>query len=84
MKNKIDAVLDRVKDPESNLSAAQMGLVERLRYLEKQQKLVVFTRQPDGPPACCMLIAKMLQTAIADQLIGEFEKEFPNLTIELA
>jgi metal-sulfur cluster biosynthetic enzyme len=84
MKNKIDAVLDRVKDPESNLSIAQMGLVEKLRYLEKQRMLIVFTKQPSAPKACCTIIAKMLQTTIAERLTLEFKKEFPDLTIEFA
>lgn len=84
MKNKIDAVLDRVKDPESDLSVAQMGLVEKLRYIDKHRKLVVFTKQPKAPHACCTIIAKLLQTTIAEQLTYEFEKEFPELTIEFA
>lgn len=32
MKQKIEAALDRVKEPESGLSIAQLGLVEKLRY----------------------------------------------------
>jgi metal-sulfur cluster biosynthetic enzyme len=82
MIKKIDGVLDRVKDPESNLSIAQMGLVKKLRYVEKNKKLYVFTKSPDAPPVCCTIIAKLLQTTIADRLTQEFQKEFPELTVE--
>jgi len=82
MIKKIDAVLDRVKDPESNLSIAQMGLVKKLRYVEKNKKLYVFTKEPSAPAACCTIIAKLLQTTIADRLTQEFQKEFPELAIE--
>ena len=82
MIKKIDGVLDRVKDPESNLSVAQMGLVKKLRHAEKNKKLYVFTKAPSAPAACCIIVAKLLQITIAERLTQEFQKEFPDLTIE--
>jgi len=34
MKRKIDGVLERVKEPESGLSIAELGLVTKLRYTD--------------------------------------------------
>ncbi len=43
MKKRIDAVLDRVKDPESGLSVSELGLVTKLRYSEEHSHLYIFT-----------------------------------------
>jgi metal-sulfur cluster biosynthetic enzyme len=83
MTKKIDAVLDRVMEPESNLSIAQLGLVKKLRYVENKKTLYIFTRDPTAPKACCTIIAKLLQTTLSEKLIHEFQIEFPNLTIEI-
>lgn len=82
MKRKIDGVLERVKEPESGLSIAGLGLVERLRYSEKHRKLVVFTNPIKSPPGCCVIMAKLLQDATGKRLTEEFKKEFPDLSIE--
>ena len=36
MIRKIDSVLDRVKEPESNLSVAELGIIQKLRYNESK------------------------------------------------
>jgi len=84
MIEKIDAVLERVKDPESNLSIAQLGLVKRLRYSEKEKKLYVFTNVYQHLPKCvtCAAIARTIVATIIRDLTAEFEKEFPELAIE--
>ena len=82
MINKIEAVLDRVREPESNLSIAQLGLVKKLRYVKNKRTLYIFTRDPSAPKACCTIIAKLLQTSLSEKLIQEFQIEFPDLTIE--
>jgi metal-sulfur cluster biosynthetic enzyme len=43
MKEKIDRVLDTVKEPETGLTMAQLGFVERVRYYEEKKKLTVFS-----------------------------------------
>lgn len=82
MKRRIDGVLERVKEPESGLSIAELGLVERLRYSEKSRKLVVFTNPINSPPGCCVITAKLLQDATGKRLTEEFQKVFPDLSIE--
>ena len=82
MKQKIDAVLDRVIEPESGLSVAQLCLGERLRHDDRYNKLYVFTRPMKSPPGCCVIIAKLLQNTTAEPLTEEFKKEFQDLVIE--
>ena len=84
MKQKIDAVLDRVKEPTTGLSIAQLGLVRRLRYIESKKKLVVFfSTTHQHVPKCCKIIQGLLLTDILKALTEEFTKEFPELTIEM-
>lgn len=45
MEQKVNRVLDRVKEPETGLSIAQPGLVERLRYVERNSTpKIILTR----------------------------------------
>ena len=83
MTRKIDAVLDRVKEPESGLSMSQLGLVERLRYSQKEKKLFVFTcfMKPNHH-YCCTVLQGLLISGVTDALTAEFKKEFPDLSVE--
>ena len=84
MIQKIDAVLDRVKDPESNLPVAQLGVVERIRYNEKLKALYVFTDIRTHLPRChtCAAIASAIASTIIRDLRKELQAEFPDLSIE--
>ncbi len=84
MKQKIDAVLDRVKEPVTGLPVAQLGLVERLRYSEEKKKLfVMLNAQNRRTPKCCKIIQGLLLSDILHALTEEFNKEFPELSIEI-
>ena len=84
MKQKIDAVLDRVKEPETGLSIAQIGLVERLRYSESNQKLLVILNAVNRrTPKCCAIIQGLLLSSVLKSITEEFQKEFPDLSIEI-
>jgi metal-sulfur cluster biosynthetic enzyme len=86
MKQKIENILERVKDPESDLSIAQLGLVNRILYSEKEKKLVVFTNNSSNTSKClsCAMIGWTIMSTIIRDLTAEFQKEFSDLTIELA
>ena len=84
MKQKIDGVLDRVKEPVTGLSIAQLGLVRRLRFSESKKKLFVFfSAANQRVPKCCKVIQGLLLSDILKALTEEFNKEFPELTIEM-
>ena len=78
---KIDGVLDRVKDPESGYSVADLGLVHRLRYNHEKRELYIFADFVSHQPGCmaCVGIASVVIDGIRRRLIEEFQTEFPNL-----
>jgi metal-sulfur cluster biosynthetic enzyme len=83
MIRKIDAVLERVREPEGGLPVRDTGLVQRLRYVPEEGKLKVFVTLAVNPKACCFLITGAIEASVLDQLRSELEKEFPELEIEL-
>lgn len=84
MIKKIDAVLERVKDPESDLPISRLGLVKRIRYSEGEKKLFVFTEIYPHLPKCitCAAIATTIVSTIIRDLTVELQYEFPDLTVE--
>ena len=83
MIQKIDNVLDRVIEKESNLSVAQIGLVERVRYSEKQNKLYVFTKAIHSTHGCCTLLSLVQQSDTLQDLEEQFKKEFPEHWLQI-
>jgi len=83
MIEKIDHVLDRVIEKESNLSVAQLGLVERVRYSEKQNKLYVFTKAIHSTHGCCTLLSLVQQSDTLQDLEDQFKQEFPEHWVQI-
>jgi metal-sulfur cluster biosynthetic enzyme len=83
MAKRIDAVLGRVKEPESQLSIAQLGLVKRVRYNQEHNTFYVFTNQlKTNHHYCCTIIQGLLVSSTLERLTEEFQKEFPEMSIE--
>lgn len=83
MVRSIEAVLARVREPESNLAVGELGLVERFRLVADQGKLLVVVRGTANPKACCFVLAKVMEAAVLDRVRSELELEFPDLEVEL-
>jgi metal-sulfur cluster biosynthetic enzyme len=81
MKRRIDQVLDRVKDPESGYSVADLGLIQRLRYNDEKKELYIFADFLSHQPGCmtCVGIASVVIDGIRRRLVEEFSREFPEL-----
>jgi len=84
MTQRIDAILERVKDPESGLSLDRLGVVTKVRYNEEKREMYLFTDFLNHFPTCntCRGIAAAIVSSIMRDLKEEFEKEFPDITIE--
>ena len=84
MIQKIDAILERVKDPESDLPVAQLGLIQRVRYNEEKKKMYIFTNLNEHVPKCstCRFIAAGMVARITRDLEAAFKAEFPDLSVE--
>jgi metal-sulfur cluster biosynthetic enzyme len=81
MIRKIDSVLDRVKEPESNLSVAELGIIQKLRYNESKRALYIFANTYGSRKACCYLITKLIESDVMNRVKNELKKEFPELAI---
>jgi len=84
MTEKIASILERVKDPESGLSVEEVGVVKRVRYNEEKKEMYIVTDFVSHLPGCltCVGIAMAVMSTIVRNLNEEFQKEFPNLTIQ--
>ena len=84
MQTRIDNVLDRVKEPETGLTIAQLGLVERVRYHENLRKLtVVCVNLKHNVHFCCTVMQGLMISSTLNAISKEFQKEFPDLSVEV-
>ena len=82
MKKTLQAALDRVKDPETGLSVAQLGLVQKIRYDKENKKLLVFLTFIRPGPVCCSILSGMVLSTVKKNLQMELERVFHELTVE--
>jgi len=83
MIQKIDHVLDTVKEPESGLSVSDIGLVQKFRYVESKKILYVYRNPIKPSKGCCTLMSNMLLSSTQGLLIDALELAFPDLSIKL-
>ncbi|MGD9045221.1 MAG: hypothetical protein PVG06_16020 [Desulfobacterales bacterium] len=84
MKEKIQRVLDTVKEPATGLTMAQLGFVERVRYSEAKKKLMVFSYNfKPHHKSCCAALQGMFISGTINSLTEAFQKEFPDLAVEV-
>ncbi len=82
MEKTLQTVLDRVKDPETGLSVAQLGLVRKIRYVKESKKLLVLLTFIRPGPVCCSLLSGMVLSTVKKNLQTKLERAFPELTVE--
>jgi metal-sulfur cluster biosynthetic enzyme len=85
MKKKIDLVLGRIKEPETQMSVLDLNAVQKVSYSDSEKKLLVVMDNPESRQKCfCsgMVTATVRRTLMRD-LKAEFEKDFPELAIEV-
>jgi metal-sulfur cluster biosynthetic enzyme len=85
MKTKIDAVLERVKEPETFRSVLELGLVKKLTYGAAEKKLLVILDIAEPKLSCfvCGVVTATILNSLVRDLTAEFEKEFPELAVEV-
>ena len=84
MKKKLQSVLERVRDPGTNVAISELGLVERFRYYPEQKKLSVFLNPVRPGKVCCSIISSLLLSSTLKDLMNELQKEFPDFAVERA
>jgi metal-sulfur cluster biosynthetic enzyme len=83
--SKVDAVLDRVRDPESGLPVSELGIVKKVRLSEQEKTLYVFLDTYGHLPHCvtCAAIAQTILAGIVRDLEAAFGEAFPGIRIEI-
>ena len=79
-REEIISILKSVKDPESELSVFDLGIVKNIDYQESTGKMIVNVDFKRRNPSCigCMPIAWMLQKKITEELSKRF-LEYPEV-----
>ena len=85
VKIKFDAVLDRVKEGQSELSLAELGLVKKISYHAPEKTIVAYLNVPDRRLECmgCVAVNGFVVQNIERDLKAALETEFPGWTIEI-
>lgn len=84
MADKFEAILRRVKEPETELSVSELNLVKRISYSETEKKflIVMDIANPKFPCLTCGVVTEQIRRTIERCLREEFMKEFPGYVIE--
>lgn len=82
----IASVLERVKEPQSDLSVAELGLVSRVSLVAEEKTLVVSMNigTPHFQCPACSAINGEVKRGVERLLREEFERKFPGFAIEFA
>jgi len=86
MISKLEAVMARVIDPQSELPLCQLELVKKFCYREKQNTLTAYLDFSGFRSGClaCAAINADVKAKIEARLVRELRREFPSLWIKLA
>ncbi len=83
VREKFDAILDRVREPQSELSLAELGLVKKISYHAPEKTIVVHLdlgRPGQECPACYAINEFVIKTIERD-LKAALENDFIGWTI---
>jgi metal-sulfur cluster biosynthetic enzyme len=86
MQKKLDAILARVKEPETLRSVGDLNLVKRVRYSSQRKAFEVFmnVHSPRSTCSVCGLVTATIQRSIERELREAFEQEFPGCRVMFA
>lgn len=83
---KFDAVLARVKEPQSELSLSELGLVPKLTYSPSSKTITALLDTSAPPYSCpaCSAVNGLVRETLARDLAAALQAEFPGWTIKIA
>lgn len=86
MQRKIDAILARVKEPETRRSVGDLNLVKRVRYSGSRHTFELFLDVANPRTSCfvCGIVTATIQRTIERELQEAFEQEFPGCSVIFA
>lgn len=82
-RTKIDAILARVKEPETLRSVGDLNLVKRVRYSPSRHAFEVFLDVNTARSSClvCGVVTASIQRTIQRELQEAFERDFPGCQV---
>jgi metal-sulfur cluster biosynthetic enzyme len=87
VREKFDAILARVKEPQSELSLAELGLVKKMTYYKADKTIVVYmnfaTQSPVSCPAC-FITTDMMKDSVERDLKEAILVDFPGWTVRFS
>jgi len=81
IQEKIDRVLDGIQDPQTGMAISQMGLVGKIRYVEKRRKLIVFFKRLGHCKACCAALNLVMLSDFENAIKEGLKAEFPQFSV---
>ena len=84
VQEKINSVLGRIKDSQSGMSVAEMGLVQKIRHSEENRRLIVFMNRMGKSKACCSVLNMSILADLEKEMEQELRKEFPWFSVKFA
>ena len=83
MQKKIDAILARVKEPETRRSVGDLNLVKRVRYSSGANRFELFLDIANPHSSCfvCGVVTATIQRSIERELQEAFAQEFPGCRV---
>lgn len=85
MADKFEAILKRVKEPETELSVSELNLVKRISFSETEKKFLIvmnIAAPRNFPCLTCGVVTEQIRNTIERRLREEFLKEFPGYAVE--
>lgn len=87
VKEVFDKILDSVKESQSELSLAELGLVKKMRYYAADNTIAVYMNYPGYNPAecpTCSVATGIMKGSIERDLKQALLDKFPGWKIEFA
>lgn len=83
MQRKIDAILARVKEPETLRTVGDLNLVKRVRYSPSRHAFEVFLNVNTAGSSClvCGVVTATIQRTIERELQEAFTQDFPGCQV---
>jgi metal-sulfur cluster biosynthetic enzyme len=83
MRKTIDGILERVKEPETLRSLADLSLVKRVRYSAAAHTFEIFLDVSTPRTSCfvCGVVTASIQKSIERELTEAFTQDFPGCQV---
>ncbi len=83
---KFDKILERVKEPQSELSLAELGLVSKISYFKKDKTIIAFmnfAKPSTNECPACFAVNDLIKQTITRDLRNALDDAFPGWSIEI-